>query len=123
MADMHVITGRDEKWSIVMHFAVPDSNNAVAVNYRTAIINSGIGGSTVLIAGDGTNGTIVAAESANIDSGAVYEHVVPFIVESGGTSNAELRATLRALYASEETTVINRLKKQLRYFGHTESKA
>ncbi len=119
---MHVVTGGDSgEWSIVMHFAVPDTNNAVMVNHRTADINSGLGGTTILLDGDGTDGTISAAEKTSIVNGEVFEHVVSFPVESGGTSTPKLRTTIRDLYASEETSVIDRLKKRLRYYGHTES--
>ena len=66
-------------------------------------------------------GEISTAELANITAGSVYEEVVSYIMESGGTSSLELIATLRTLYAQKETEVIARLQAQLRYYGHTES--
>ena len=122
MSDMHVITGGDSgEWSIVMHFAVPDTNNAVMVNHRIALINSGLGGTTILPDGDGSDGTISAAEKTTIEAGELFEHIVSFPIESGGTTTPKLRTTIRNLYASEETSIINRLKRRLKYYGHTES--
>ena len=122
MADMHVVTGNENgEWDIIMHFAVPDINNDVGVNYRTALINSGSGVTTSLPDGDGTEGTIDATEKASIESGALHEHRARFLVESGGSSNAELQTTLRAFYTQEKTRILDKLQMQLRYFGHTES--
>ena len=123
MADMHVTTGRGKEWSIVMHFDVPNVNNNVDVNYRAALVASGLGGSTQLPEGDGSNGTIDATEKAAIAAGSIVERSVPFVVESGGTTTAELRGTLRELYAAKEASVIAELQRQLRYFGHTEARA
>ncbi|MCP4248073.1 MAG: hypothetical protein GY778_13585 [bacterium] len=120
MADMHVLDGDGLRWRIAMHFAVPDANNAVAVNYRTALVNSGLGGSTVLTEGPG-DGQITAVEKALVVAGEVYEHLASFLVESGGTATAELRASLRQFYSREKAAVIADLQRRLRYFGHTES--
>ena len=122
MADMHVYDGDGRKWTVIMHFAVPNVNNAVAVNYRTALVNSGLGGTTTMTEGTGA-GEITAAEKADVEAGILYEHVASFLVESGGKQAAELRASLREFYAKEETRIIDVLKSKLRYFGHTESKA
>lgn len=123
MADMHVLVGGDGEWAIVMHFDVASSDNAVGVNYRTALVASGLGGATSLSDGDGTGGTISGAEKTQIETGQVVEYRVSFPVESGGSSAAELRASLRELYANENTAAIARLQSALRYFGHTENRA
>ena len=59
MSDMHVLEGDGTKWRIVMHFAVPNANNLVNVNYRTALVNSGLGGTTVLA--DAPSGEVFGA--------------------------------------------------------------
>ena len=41
------------KWSVVMHFPVTNADNDIGVNYRTALINSGLGGTTRLKDGNG----------------------------------------------------------------------
>ncbi len=120
MADMHVLTSGHGEWRVVMHFAVPDANNAVTVNYRAALVSSGLGGTTALTEGTGP-GEIPTAEKGQVESGAMYEHSASFRVESGGTSNAQLQAALREFYTQEKDHIIARLQRQLRYFGHTES--
>lgn len=128
MADMHILQGNNSnEWTIAMHFVVPNTNNAVGVNHRTALINSGIGLNpdtnrrTVMPTGDGTNGTISVAEEALLDSGALFESVGSFRAESGGTSNLELQASIREFYASENDRALAANASVLRYFGHTES--
>ena len=129
MADMHILRGNNSnEWTIVMHFEVPDTNNAVGINYRTALVNSGIGLNdsgrrTVLPTGDGTGGTISVIEEALLDSGARYENVGSYRVESGGTSNAQLMSAIQSFYASENERLTAANESVLRYFGHTESAA
>jgi len=127
MADMYILTGNNaNEWTIVMHFAVPDTNNAVGINHRTALVNSGIGlgeggRRTILPTGDDTDGTISAAEEALLDDGSRFEHVASYRVESGGTSNALLQSAIREFYAAENEAVQADVASRLRYFGHTES--
>ncbi len=124
MADMHVMTGDGEKWTIVMHIAVPNTDNSVGMNHRSALMRSEYGvvdGRRTILPEGNLAGQITAAEEALLDSGALYEHVGTFMVESGSSSNAELRASIREFYAREKDTVQDRLATCLRYFGHTES--
>jgi len=121
--DIHVLSGDGSNWNVAFHFSVPNANNAVAVNYRTALLNSKLGGTTALPDGDGTAGTISAAEKALILAGAVYEHQATWVIETWGTTNAQLRATLRTMYAREEAKVLAEIQRKLRYFGHVEDKA
>jgi len=127
MADMHVIDGggRNE-WRVVMHFDVPDVNNPLGFNYRTAIKNSGLVNASepsVLPDGDGTVGTISAAEKTDLINGVVFEHVVAINLDGTGTTNASRVATLKAIYAAKETETINKLKKRLKFFGHNQARA
>ena len=103
-----------------MHFAVPNANNAVGVNYRTALKNSGLGGSTAMVEGDGP-GQIVTAEKEQIEAGALYEHRFGFSVEGNGAAPATIQAALRAAYVREEALKIAQLQEQLKYFGYTET--
>ena len=49
MSDIHILAGNTSgEWQAVFHVAVPDANNAVSVNYRTALVNSGLGGSSTM---------------------------------------------------------------------------
>lgn len=117
MSDMHVMSGTaDGSWVVVMHFLVPNINNSVTVNYRTAVVNSGLGGTTILTEGVGP-GQITTAEKAQVDSGELYEHSTVFRAES--TTN--LQNAIRLFYTAEKTSVLAELQRKLRYFGHIES--
>ena len=132
MADMHVLSGDGSNYRVVMHFAVPGGSNAVGVTWVAALLASlttidDLGNTvlppTVLLDGDGTGGTITAAEKALIEAGTLHEHSRTFRIESGGTSNAELRAALWEFYSQEKTRLTGNLQVNLKYFGHTESEA
>lgn len=82
MANVHVQTLDGQEVSVVMHFAVPNANNAAGVNWRT--IAARFFGTTALPDGDGTAGTISAAEKTSIQSGALVEQSQIFKL---GTNN------------------------------------
>ncbi len=132
MADIHVIDGNlNGEYRVVMHFAVASANNSVGVNWRDALKNSGLIGTfgegptstsvSVLPDGDGTGGTISPAEKTQLANGEVVEHVETVLAESGGTSNAELKATLQSRYTKASIRVLVQLQKRLKYYGHNEA--
>ena len=120
MADIHVLTGTGTRWSIIIHMLIPDVVNAVGVGYRAALVNSGLGGTTRLTIGAGP-GEISAVEQDQITQGALYEHETTFLVESGGTSESDLRQCLREVCSQERIIALAHLQRALRYYGHTES--
>lgn len=121
MADMHILGGDGKRrWTVVMHFPVPDVNNVVGISYRTALVNSEIGSETIMAEGVGP-GQITTAEKVQIEAGELFEHLISFLAESGGTSLVELRDALRAEYARQEANMIAEVQLKLKYFGHTES--
>jgi len=123
MADIHVLTeSRKGSWRVVMHFAVPDITSIVGVPYRTALVASGLGGSTQLPDGDGLVGTISAAEKAQIEAGEVAEVAIEFLVESNGDATASVRNSLRECHARRMAEYLAAMRRKLKYFGHTESK-
>jgi len=126
MADMHVIDGAGKgAWRVVMHFDTPDIDNAVAVNYRTAIKNSGLVDSTspsVLPDGDGTGGSISAAEKTDLVNGVKFEHVANLTLDGSGTTDSTRVAVLRAAYARLESDTVEKVKERLKFFGHNETK-
>ena len=122
MADMHLTTNGGGTWKVVMHFGVPDVANAVSVNYRTALVNSGLASVSVLPDGDGTAGTISATEKADLAAGIVYEHVANLDLDGTGTTNASRVALLKERYAAIETKVVADLKSKLKFFGHNQAK-
>lgn len=124
MANWHALTGDafGNTYTVVYHVPIPSANNRVGVNYRTALVNSGLGGTTRLPDGDGTGGTIAAAEKTSIQSGALYEHAEPFATNPGQTLG-QLGAAVDARYtalADVNGAFIAGIKNQLQYFGGTD---
>jgi hypothetical protein len=67
MANMHVRGRTARGYSVVCHVAIPAGNNAVGLSWRTAYARSvGAPLVTVLPDGDGTLGTIGAAEKTAV---------------------------------------------------------
>ena len=121
MANYHVLTGSPDgnSFRIVFHVPVPGAgNNRANVQWRTALANSGLGGTTVLRSGDGTGGTISAAELASIQSGALFE-VVEDVPTHPGESAAQYQARVDALYTAVVARAQAALQGRLTYFGHT----
>lgn len=125
MADIHVLVGDGvQHWRLLFHFPVPDQVNEVTVNYREALANwlalqqdpDSTPRYSYMIEGAGA-GQITALELGQIQAGELYEYAVSFPAESGAENNSELVAAIRAEYVRSEGEVLNRLKKQLRYFG------
>jgi hypothetical protein len=75
MANMHVLSLDGSEFTAVFHIAVPATNNAAGVPWQTVILRVGGGGTTTLPDGDGTLGTISAAEKAQILAGSIVEIV------------------------------------------------
>ena len=111
-----MIQGSNSAWTAVLHVAVPDTNNAAGVNFRTALINSGLGGTSILSVGTGA-GQILQAEFDLIESGGLLESVSSVRLETGGTSNSELAASLDAFYAQQKMVVVANMSAALRYYG------
>ena len=72
MADMHLMGLDGAEFDVVFHFAVPNTNNTSGVNWRMVALRNGFG-TTSLPDGDGTGGTISAAEKTNVLAGALAE--------------------------------------------------
>lgn len=124
MADMHILDGPGrDRVRIAMHIPITDLNNDVAVSYRTALVRSGLGGTTVLPDGDGNDGTISAAEKAAITSGQIIEYIEEVLIESDGTAQAKRVAAAREAYSKAKTRVQAHIQNRLRYYGATLAEA
>ncbi len=121
MAQIHILGGDgDDSYTAVIHLTIPNTNNLVSVNYRTAIINSGIGGTTILQTTTGAApGKITTTEMSDITAGIVYEAV--FLVGNNPAwSSAERLAAFSGAINSQTSQKINYLTNALAYFGHTQ---
>ena len=126
MADLHALdkdaTGQHQR--VAFHFPIPDLPNAAGLSYRTALILSGIGGTTILAEGDGKLGTISAAEKAAIAAGAVFESVEslpPQYVTGDGSLPAKVSGTLLYVHAKRKKAVLAELTARLERYGQTET--
>lgn len=120
MANYHVRAGLPDEnaYQVLFHVPVPAANNAAGVSYRTALVASGIGGTTRMAEGVG-GGLISAAELAQVEAGEVLE-VVEDIYTNPGESNAVLRARLDARYTELATVnglLLRGLRNRLKYWG------
>jgi len=124
MADIHIVAGDGGRgWRIVCHIPVPNTNNSSNVNWRTAVVNSGQGGSTELPTGDGTAGTISGAEKTQVETGELLEHSLSLDVEGSGADNASRVAAIRAAYTKAKTVVLAAAQRRLKYYGQTLSES
>ena len=117
MANIHVLESpAPGRFRVVYHVAIPASNNAAGVAWRTAVANSRPTGAnappiSVLPDGDGTGGTISLAEKAQLVSGEVYETVHD---EKGQTG-----AGINAMFAQRSAAILAALQARLAQFGRT----
>ena len=112
MSHVHILTVNGHVQT-VFHLDVPNTNNSAGTNWRAAVLNSGMGGTTVLKDGDGTgtNGTISTAEKTNILNGSVVEVVL-------NIKARELAGkTLVQIYNTYSGDLLSGLQSRLNRFG------
>lgn len=116
--DYHVLTGQDDgnAYVVVYHLPFPTGNNRAGVAYRTALINSGLGGMTRLPDGDGTGGTISASEKSQIAAGELLEFSESFNTHPGETA-LQLRARVDARWTALANQLPGLAQARLEYFG------
>ena len=115
MANLHILTRDGDEFNVVAHVPVPNTNNSAGVNWRTALLRSGLGGTTRLPDGDGTGGTISAAEKASITTGAVYE--VQTTIKPNQPDQQANDAFLGAEYIKIRDITQYDLQAELKWFG------
>lgn len=103
-------------FEVIFHITLPSANNRVGVNYRTAVVKSGIGGKTSMTTG-ATSGEITAAEKAQIDAGELFE-VSERIDTYPGETAGQLRTRIDARYTVLVATLPGRLQRMLTYWGY-----
>lgn len=108
MSNMHLISMDGTEFSAAFHVGIPATNNLAGCPWRTIVLRFG-GGVTSLPSGDGTLGTISAAETALIVAGAVVEVVTSGRWNDGFPTGAQLDVIANRV-ANEYLSVM-----QLRY--------
>lgn len=94
MANVHVMTIDGNEVAVVMHFAIPATNNLSAVPWQT--IAGRFYGKTSLPDGDGTAGTISAAEKTSITAGALVEQTQTFKLGTNAPTGAQIDTAFSA---------------------------
>lgn len=119
MSNYHILTGRDDgnAFTVAFHLAVPNVANRAGVNVRAALVNSGIGGVTIMAEGNGP-GQIAPAEKVQIQAGELFEHVEQFATNPGENAT-QLRTRVDARYVELVAALPGKLVAQLSYFGFT----
>lgn len=113
MSRLHILANKQ----CALHEPVPAGNNAAGVPWRTALINSGMGGTSVMTVGNGA-GQISSAEMAQIASGELREVVFTFENNPAWTAaqrNAAMDAQIDNVSRETQTDMVQ----SLRMFGAT----
>ncbi len=119
MTRLHVLAGDiGGRYRCVLHEPVSAGNNAVGVAWRTALIRSKLGGTTILPDGDGNGGTISAAEKTQIVNGEIIEIILDF-QDDPAWNTTQRNAALDNEITKHSAEVLIRLQAQLRFFGYT----
>ena len=114
MANYHILQADryGNSYTVVMHFPVPDAENEVGTNYRTAIVEYQ-GGAPIksVLPNPGT-------EQAQLDAGELYEQVYTF--NSNPTETLlEKRGRLDEMFNDNRADVQGDLAKILGYWGYS----
>lgn len=108
MPDTHVLDNTDGTFTVALHYPIPDLLNEVGINYRDALIDSGIG---LLPSGRRTVlDDINPAEESLLNHGSLCEHRVlrPYLPDPN---------ELQQIYIQETEDVFLFLHQALRTFG------
>lgn len=112
--DYHILGGNRDgnSFQVVMHFSVPDVNNEAGVNYRTALVQTGLNLVVSRVP------FIAPVEQTQLNDGELYEHLVTFNTHPGETL-IQKRDRLDALYQAYQTLIQDRLQNRLSYWGYS----
>jgi hypothetical protein len=118
MSNMHVLARNGNGYLVTAHIPTPAGSNAAAVSWSVAVLRSGIGGTTSLPDGDGTGGTILAAEKTTIAAGTVVE-IAETVEPPPALAGAALLTWLDQWYAAKVIEVQAGIQTRLNHYGRT----
>lgn len=119
MANIHTLETMGDETKVVVHFPTPAGSNSVGVSWQIALINSGIGGTTILRDGDGNSGTISAAEKLQIENGEIIEVVDWIRLPTFSGSASERNTWITQEFNRIRTKFLSNTGDKLRFFGAT----
>lgn len=112
--DFHVLQqAEDEKTiSVVFHYFVPATNNAVGVAYRTALVNY-LGGADAI-----TSAVADSTEIISLKAGELYEVQTSVRWSKLGLTDAQKLVEISAAYSAKQVEIIAYFGTVLAYYGH-----
>ena len=116
MARIHVLTGGNNLYQVVVHETTPAGNNSAGVSWATAAKNAGFA-VTVMSEGNGP-GQISTAEKNQVESGALLEGVFSFQDDPNYTP-AQRNAALDQVANQTIAELVALRSGQLKWFGAT----
>lgn len=120
MAKIHVLKADNNgRYSVIIHVPTPSGDNSVGKSWKTAGLQGGDLGKTVMTVGAGP-GQTDQTEFDAIINGDTMEISGTFLIESGGNSNAEVIAALNKMVDARILTEQARLMRVYKYFGRTQ---
>ena len=116
MADYHIL-GADNAGnahSVVFHVVIPNQDNNVGYNYRTAIVEYQGGTASI----DSVVPFIDGTELTQLQSGELWE-VQAIFHSRPGESLAEKQARLDVMFSDVSSAEISKLQNVLGFWGHS----
>lgn len=112
MADYYLLDGDSDgnSYRVAYQIPIPNTNNRVGINYRTALLQS-LGGTQTSVAP-----TISQADQTTLNSGSAYELSGRVFTNPGETST-QLRDRIDASFAALRTATQTILQNRLAYWG------
>jgi hypothetical protein len=115
MSNVHVLEQSGGLYRMAFHIAIPTGTNSAGLTWQAVLIKSGLGGTTVIPDGTGTDGGISSAEKAAIAAGSLFEVVDQ--VNIGNLSGGAIATFIYARFAARTTEAQARLAAQLAWYG------
>jgi hypothetical protein len=120
MSKVHVLTASGREYRLVLHTAMPGGNNSAGKTWKDAYFQDRKNRETnvvdsVLSTGIGA-GNISAVELAQVNSADVIEIQATLLLESGGTSAAQVDVIVDKVISDE----LAKLQQVYKYFGYTQ---
>lgn len=115
MSNYHILTqALDKKTAqVVFHFPIPTGNNAVAVPWRTALLNWQGGADAVVSQLPG----ISQAELDAMKAGALFEKAIPVRFSSLALEDSQRLAQIQAAFTDEKDAFLAEMAIQLNFYG------
>lgn len=114
MSSYHVLSGSDDgnAYTIVMHIAIPNTNNRIGTNHRAALIAM-LGGTQISrVPG------LAGAGQTELTAGSLYEHIET-IATNPGENSGQYQTRVDAIYSARVTQIQTQLQNKLAYWGHS----